>query len=71
MKKGAWSSWAGGPAETPGRRALGTAGGGVELRGNGRRDGDRIFFSLCEDEIEKTRFEQKITIALAGSLPAS
>lgn len=35
-----------------------------------KAEGDRIFFSSYEEEMEKTRFEQKITIALAGSLPA-
>lgn len=53
---------------------MGAAGSGVdevgETRGSGRHDGDRIFFSSYEEEMEKTRFEQKITIALAGSLPA-
>lgn len=54
--------------ESDGR--CGQRGGRGETRGSGRHDGDRIFFSSYEEEMEKTRFEQKITIALAGSLPA-
>lgn len=52
---------------------MGAAGSGVD---GGRHVGvegtmgTASFFSLYEEEMEKTRFEQKITIALAGSLPA-